>query len=180
MYKKVVAAISHLLSEIIKWELKKHDELRPKRLSTVFFHNPTFSDICKHTKNKSWRRCRLYFRGRMQCWWIFDFETDYIIMLCDINCNFFLTFLTLCWHGHNQAGIFFNLSQSNHILKWHWPPEFFARDSCKVVLQNLNLMVQTVLHCTVVSIKSWLSRSFWKFPLLSQIKNLPASLVQCQ
>jgi hypothetical protein len=22
--------------------IKKHDELRPKRLSTVFFHNPTF------------------------------------------------------------------------------------------------------------------------------------------
>jgi hypothetical protein len=21
---------------------------------------------------------RLYFRGRLQCWWIFDFETDYI------------------------------------------------------------------------------------------------------
>jgi hypothetical protein len=40
---------------------------------TVFFHNPT----CRHTKNKSWRRCRLYFRGKMQCWWIFDFETDY-------------------------------------------------------------------------------------------------------
>jgi hypothetical protein len=41
--------------------------------STVFFHNPTFSDTCRHPKNKSWRRCRLYF----QCWWIFDFETDY-------------------------------------------------------------------------------------------------------
>jgi hypothetical protein len=60
--------------------IKKHDELRPKRLSTVFSHNPTFSDTCKHTKNKSWRRCRLYFRGRMQCWWIFDFETDYTLL----------------------------------------------------------------------------------------------------
>jgi hypothetical protein len=38
---------------------------------------PLFSDTCRHTKNKSWRRCRLYFLGRMQCWWIFDFETDY-------------------------------------------------------------------------------------------------------
>jgi hypothetical protein len=56
-------------------ELRKHDELRPKRLSTVLFHNPTF----KHTKNKSWRRRRLYFRGRMQCWWIFDFETNYML-----------------------------------------------------------------------------------------------------
>jgi hypothetical protein len=37
------------------------------------FITPFFSD----TKNKSWRRCRLYFRGRMQCWWIFYFETDY-------------------------------------------------------------------------------------------------------
>jgi hypothetical protein len=45
---------------------------------TVFFHNPTFFDTCRHTKNKSWRRCRLYFRGRMQCWWIFDFEIDYM------------------------------------------------------------------------------------------------------
>jgi hypothetical protein len=34
-----------------------------------------FSDTCRHTKNKIWRRCRLYFRGRMQCWWIFNFET---------------------------------------------------------------------------------------------------------
>jgi hypothetical protein len=44
---------------------------------TIFFGNPPFSDTCRHTKNKSWRRCRLYFQGRMQCWWIFDFETDY-------------------------------------------------------------------------------------------------------
>jgi hypothetical protein len=43
------------------------------------FITPLFTDACKHTKNKSWRRCRLYFRGRMQCWWIFDFETDYTI-----------------------------------------------------------------------------------------------------
>jgi hypothetical protein len=56
---------------------KKHHKLRPKRLSIVFFHNPTFCDNCKRIKNKSWRRCQLYFRGRMQCWWIFDFETDY-------------------------------------------------------------------------------------------------------
>jgi hypothetical protein len=40
-----------------------------------YFITPRFSDT--HTKNKSWRRCRLYFRGRMQCWWIFDFETNY-------------------------------------------------------------------------------------------------------
>jgi hypothetical protein len=59
MYKKVVATISYLLSEIINWELK---------------------NTCRHTKNKSWRRCRLYFRGGMQCWWIFDFETDYMKM----------------------------------------------------------------------------------------------------
>jgi hypothetical protein len=38
MYKKVVATISYLLSEIIK----KHDELRPKRLLTIFIHNPFF------------------------------------------------------------------------------------------------------------------------------------------
>jgi hypothetical protein len=43
------------------------------------FITPLFSDMCRHTKNKSWRRCRLYFRGRMQCWWIFDFETDYTL-----------------------------------------------------------------------------------------------------
>jgi hypothetical protein len=47
------------------------------------FITSLFSDICRHTKNKSWRRCRLYFRGRMQCWWIFDFETDYI---CHSRC----------------------------------------------------------------------------------------------
>jgi hypothetical protein len=58
-------------------EFKKHDELRPKRLSTVLFHNPTLFDTFKHTKNKSSGRCRLYFRGRMQCWWIFDFDTNY-------------------------------------------------------------------------------------------------------
>jgi hypothetical protein len=79
MYKKVVAIISYLLSEIIKLRIKKHNKLRPKRLSTVFFHNPTFSDTCKHTKNKSWRRCRLSFRGRMQCWWLFDFETNFTV-----------------------------------------------------------------------------------------------------
>jgi hypothetical protein len=56
--------------------IKKHDELRPKRLSTVFLHN-FFLTIADTLKNKSWRRCRLYFRGRMQSWWIFDFETDY-------------------------------------------------------------------------------------------------------
>jgi hypothetical protein len=44
---------------------------------TIFFHNPT----CRHTKNKSWRRCRLYFRGRMHCRWSFDFETDYIYII---------------------------------------------------------------------------------------------------
>jgi hypothetical protein len=48
---------------------------------TVFFVTPLFSDTCRHTKNKNWRRCRLYFRGRMQCWWIFDFETDYMCVL---------------------------------------------------------------------------------------------------
>jgi hypothetical protein len=60
-------------------EFKKHNELRPKQLSTVFFHKfitPLFSDTCKHTKHKSWRRCRLYFLGGMQRWRIFDFETD--------------------------------------------------------------------------------------------------------
>jgi hypothetical protein len=29
-----------------------------------YFITPRFSDTPKHTKNKSWRRCRLYFRGR--------------------------------------------------------------------------------------------------------------------
>jgi hypothetical protein len=41
------------------------------------FITPLFSDTCRHTKNKSPRRCRLYFRCRMHCWWIFDVETDY-------------------------------------------------------------------------------------------------------
>jgi hypothetical protein len=49
--------------------------MRTKKLDE--FITPLFADACKHTKNKSWRRCRFYFRGRMQCWWIFDFETDY-------------------------------------------------------------------------------------------------------
>jgi hypothetical protein len=45
--------------------IKKHDELRPKQLSTVFFHiiTPLFYYTWKQPKNKSWRRCRLYFRG---------------------------------------------------------------------------------------------------------------------
>jgi hypothetical protein len=45
-----------------------------------YFITLRFSDTSKHTKNKSWRRCRLYFRGRMQCWWIIDFETNYTYM----------------------------------------------------------------------------------------------------
>jgi hypothetical protein len=52
------------------------------------FITPLFSDTCKQTKKKklkqNWRRCRLYFRGRMQCWWIFDFETDYSVFWCAI------------------------------------------------------------------------------------------------
>jgi hypothetical protein len=43
-----------------------------------YFITPRFSDPFKHIKTKSWRRCRLYFRGRMPCWWIFDFETNYM------------------------------------------------------------------------------------------------------
>jgi hypothetical protein len=59
---------------------KKQDEPRPKRLfNSFFFITPLFSDTCKYNENKSWRRCRLYFRCRMQCWWIFDFETDNIL-----------------------------------------------------------------------------------------------------
>jgi hypothetical protein len=50
-----------------------------------YFITPRFSDTFKHTKNKSWRRCRVYFRGRMQCWWIFDFETNYTIFIFKIN-----------------------------------------------------------------------------------------------
>jgi hypothetical protein len=42
-----------------------------------YFITLRFSGTSKHTKNKSWRRWWLYFRGRMQCWWIFDFETNY-------------------------------------------------------------------------------------------------------
>jgi hypothetical protein len=62
--------------------IKKHYELRPKTTvnhicQQFFFITQFFSDTCRHTKNKSWRRCRLYFRGRMQCQWIFDFEQDY-------------------------------------------------------------------------------------------------------
>jgi hypothetical protein len=29
-----------------------------------FFITPLFSGTCRYTKNKSWQRCRLYFRGR--------------------------------------------------------------------------------------------------------------------
>jgi hypothetical protein len=47
------------------------------------FITPLFSDTCKHIKNKSWRRCRLYFRCRIQCWRIFDFETDYWVIQND-------------------------------------------------------------------------------------------------
>jgi hypothetical protein len=39
------------------------------------------------------------------------------------------------WHfvdmGIIRQGHFFNLWQSNQILKWHWRPEFLARDSKK-------------------------------------------------
>jgi hypothetical protein len=63
------------------------------------FITPLFFDTCRHTKNKSWRRCRLCFPGKMQCWWIFDFETDYKCILhfrklgmlynFEINCTYF-------------------------------------------------------------------------------------------
>jgi hypothetical protein len=43
----IMATVSYLLSEITKLEFKKNDELRPKRLSTVFFN--FFSDACKQT-----------------------------------------------------------------------------------------------------------------------------------
>jgi hypothetical protein len=45
--------------------------------NSFFFIIPLFLILADTLKNKSWRRCRLYFRGRMQCWWIFDFETGY-------------------------------------------------------------------------------------------------------
>jgi hypothetical protein len=47
------------------------------------FITPLFSVACRHTKNKSWQRCRLFFRGRMQCWWVFDFETDYTFRISE-------------------------------------------------------------------------------------------------
>jgi hypothetical protein len=36
----------------------------------------TVQQFSFHQKQKS---ATLSFRGRMQCWWIFDFETDYRI-----------------------------------------------------------------------------------------------------
>jgi hypothetical protein len=54
-----------------------------------YFITPLFSDTSKHTKNKSWRRCRLYFRGRMRCWWIFHLETNYSL----VNKNVIFWFL---------------------------------------------------------------------------------------
>jgi hypothetical protein len=58
----------------------------------------------QHTKSKSWRRCRLYFRDKMQRWWIFDSETDYTLVsqraFCDTEnsftkINFIASFLVI-------------------------------------------------------------------------------------
>jgi hypothetical protein len=75
------------LSEITKLLLKKtlnfdQNDYQQFSLITSFFFLRLAN---KHTKNKSWQRCRLYFRGRMQCWWIFGFETDYTWSLLIIN-----------------------------------------------------------------------------------------------
>jgi hypothetical protein len=75
---------------------------------TVFFHNHTFSDTCRHTKNKSRRSCRLYFRGRMHCWWIFDFETNYrciIVSYLDLVPNYILNYPTPTRRHGNFAGV---------------------------------------------------------------------------
>jgi hypothetical protein len=48
-------------------------------------------------------------------------------MLYDINCHFFLNFLT--------QGNFLNLWQSNQILKWHWRSKCIARD-CTLNFSN--------------------------------------------
>jgi hypothetical protein len=76
----IMATVSYLLSEITKLELKKktmnyyqNDHQQFSFITSFFF----LTFVNKHTENKSWRRCRLCFRGRMQCWWIFGFETDY-------------------------------------------------------------------------------------------------------
>jgi hypothetical protein len=46
------------------------------------FITPLFPTLAKHTKNKSWRRCRLYFRCRMQN----DFETNYMhVRVCTVD-----------------------------------------------------------------------------------------------
>jgi hypothetical protein len=51
MYKKVVAAISHLLSEIIKWELKKntmnYDQNDCQQFSFITPLFPTFANTLK-------------------------------------------------------------------------------------------------------------------------------------
>jgi hypothetical protein len=80
------------------------------------FITTLFSDTCRHTKNKSRRRCRLYFRGRMHCWWIFDFETNYINGdHFVINCNnfFFIIFYgyidTFLVYFHSSARTIFCL-----------------------------------------------------------------------
>jgi hypothetical protein len=42
----------------------------------------------------------------------------------------------------------------------------------KVFIKRLILEKKKIMYvCTVASIKSWSSRSFWNFPLLSQMKN---------
>jgi hypothetical protein len=62
------------------------------------FITQLFSDTCKHTKSKSWWRCRLYFRDKMQCWWIFDSETDY-----RLNKQLFLVaFFSICFFYYTE------------------------------------------------------------------------------
>jgi hypothetical protein len=61
--------------------IKKHDELRPKHLSTVSFHNHIFFWHLQTLKTKVDDVVGCIFEVvRMQCWWIFDFEIDYNII----------------------------------------------------------------------------------------------------
>jgi hypothetical protein len=52
----------------------------------------------------------LYFRGRMQRWWIFDFETDYRSFYSDIK-------KARKWHYRVKSWVIFNKGQFTHICQ---------------------------------------------------------------
>jgi hypothetical protein len=91
-------------------------------------------------------------------------------MLYDINCQF----ISFFWHfvdmGIIRQGFFFNLWQSNQILKWHWRPKFIARGS---TYWSLDLSGNTLLQAIYGA--EWNDLHLVTFGIFAHV-NFPAPL----